>query len=242
MKKEVLKKTLFILLISIISINLSAFVTIKQGEKDEIRDLPSFNKLSLKISADVYLKQSSKQEVKIEASERLLNLIETKVENGILKIKWKKSKVLSHKEKIKIYISMKDIKALIISGSGDIMAKSKIKTDKLSLEISGSGDILIGRLNAKEVSAVISGSADIVIREGAELDKLKVVISGSGDVEASGIMAKDASVTISGSGSCNLHTSEKLYAKIAGSGDIVYTGDALIDAKIAGSGSVKHKN
>ena len=241
MKKEVLKKSLFILLISVISINLSAFVTLKQGEKNEVRDLPSFNKLTLKISADVYLTQSDKQSVKIEASEKLLNLIETKVENGELKIEWKKRRI-SHNEKIKIYISMKDIFALTISGSGDIVAKGEINTKSIDLVISGSGDITIAKLNAKQISAVISGSADILIKEGNLADELEIVISGSGDIEMSKLKAKKVEIVISGSGSCSVYASEKIVAAISGSGDVVYYGNAVVDAMVSGSGSVKHKN
>ncbi|MBN2756350.1 MAG: DUF2807 domain-containing protein [Bacteroidales bacterium] len=241
MKKEVLKRSLIILAVLFLSVNINISAIGNQpNQNSQDRDLPSFTEINLAISANIYLKQSDKQSFKIEASDEMLELIETKVSNGELTIKWKKNNV-SHSEKIKIYISMKDINALKISGSGDIIADGKIETQNLELKISGSGDISLNELNAKNISAKISGSADIVINGGNDAEKLDISISGSGDVKTSGLKVKEVEVTVSGSGDCYVYASEKLTARVAGSGDIYYSGNAFIDAKVAGSGSIKHR-
>jgi hypothetical protein len=84
--------------------------------------------------------------------------------------------------------------SLNISGSADITGVGE--TDELVLELSGSGDVDLGRLKAKGAEVDISGSADATIAptEWADLD-----ISGRGDVRLLTRPAK-LETDVSGSG------------------------------------------
>jgi len=231
-KIQLIISVMSILLITNFQINASTF------QNSKTRDLPKFTSLKLAISADVYLTQSSTQSFRIEASDKLVNLIETEVKNGNLTIKWSKNNV-RHNEKIKIYISMEDIVGLAISGSGDIIADGKIKTDKISLKISGSGDMSFSNLEANDIQSKISGSADISISGTQTVNSFSVAISGSGGIEAAKLKVENAKIKISGSGNCKLSVSEQLDATISGSGDIYYSGRPKINGKVAGSGSIR---
>ncbi|MEN8122887.1 MAG: DUF2807 domain-containing protein, partial [Bacteroidota bacterium] len=148
-KIQLFISALSILLITNFQINAETL----QNSKN--RDLPKFTSVKLAISANVYLTQSNKQSFRIEASDKLIKLIETKVENGRLTIKWSKWNV-NHSEKIKIYISMEKIEGVAISGSGDIIADGTVKTDKIELAISGSGDMSFSNLQANDIKSKIS--------------------------------------------------------------------------------------
>lgn len=231
-KIQLFVSVISLLLITNFQINAESF------QNSKSRDLPKFTSLKLAISADVYLTQSSTQSFRIEASDKLIELIETEVKNGRLIIKWTKNNVRNN-EKIKIYISMEDIENLTISGSGDIIADGKIKTDKLELTISGSGDMSFSNLEANDIKSRISGSADISISGTQTVNNFSVAISGSGDVRAAKLPVKNASIKISGSGNCKLNVSEQLDATISGSGDIYYSGRPKINGRVAGSGSIR---
>jgi len=234
------KIQLFISVLSILLItNFQINAEILQNSKS--RDLPVFSSVKLAISANVYLTQSSTQSFRIEASDKLVQLIETEVKNGRLVIKWTKNNV-RHSEKIKIYISMKEIEGVAISGSGDILAEGEINTDKIELAISGSGDMTFSNLNANDIQSKISGSADIYLAGTKTANSLSVGISGSGDVKAEKLPVKNAIIKISGSGNCKLTVSERLDAKISGSGDIYYKGRPVVNGRVAGSGSIKGMN
>jgi len=215
MKKKLFISVLGILLITNFQISAHAL------QNSKIRNLAEFSSMRLAISANVYLTQSNTQSLRIEASDKLVELIETEVKNGQLTIKWSKNNV-RHSEKIKIYISMKEVTGLAISGSGDIIADSKINTDKIDLAISGSGNIFLQDLNANDIKSRISGA-----------------ISGSGDVKASELPVKNVKIKISGSGNCKVNVSERLDAVISGSGDVYYKGRPIINGKVAGSGKIK---
>ncbi len=217
------------------------FSTTTFAQNGQVRNVPTFDELNLSISANVYLKQGSTQKVEIQASDRLLEKIETEVKGSALSIKWNEKNV-RHTEKIKIYITMTKVNALRIAGSGDILASGLITTSDLDLKISGSGNIELSDVKANKISSKIAGSADISLKGNSTVDQLLVGISGSGDVRADELPVNDVSVAISGSGDCKVNAIKTLKAKVAGSGDVYYKGRAIIDSKVAGSGSIKHIN
>jgi hypothetical protein len=221
-------------------LNVNACSTVVCQNKQE-RKVPAFNELKLSISANVILNQGPEQKVEIVASDESLNLIETEVVNGTLSIKWTE-KFVTHVEKITIYITMVDIKGLVIAGSGDIIAQDKISAGSLNLSISGSGKINLNDLSATDIKASIAGSADISISGSSQINSLEARISGSGKIIAPNILVKNVDISISGSGDCTVNASESLDAKVSGSGNVYYSGSAIINAKVSGSGKIKKIN
>ena len=106
----------------IIAIAASTFVSCKKnggfcfkGNGDivtEERDLSDFTQISLSTSADVYYTQADEYSVKVEASQNLMEIIETKVEGSKLKIKRKKGTCLRGNNPIRIYVNSPDIETI----------------------------------------------------------------------------------------------------------------------------------
>lgn len=84
--------------------------------------------------------------------------------------------------------------ALRISGSGSMRAQGSV--DRLTANVSGSGDARLGELAAKQATVHISGSGKV---EASPKDSADVTISGSGDVK---LLTRPAELRskISGSG------------------------------------------
>ena len=204
------------------------------GQDKETRDVSTFTGVSLGISGDLYLTQGSPQKVVIQA-ENNLDEIETEVRDGVLRIKtdnWN-----SRIKGVKIWITMPEVEALNVSGSGDIIAETAINADELELKVSGSGSINISELKGDEIGAAISGSGDLKLAGSA--DEMELRISGSGSVFAEGLKVNECGIKISGSGSCKIDVTGELDASISGSGRVTYYGNPQIDARISGSGKVR---
>ncbi len=219
----------FLFSIILVSATLIAF-----GQDKEARDVSTFTGVSLGISGDLYLTQGSPQKVVIQA-ENNLDEIETEVRNGVLRIKtdnWN-----SRIKGVKIWITMPEVEALSVSGSGDIIAETPINADELELKVSGSGSIKIPELKGDEIEAAISGSGDLKLAGSA--DEMELRISGSGSVFAEGLKVNECGIKISGSGSCKIDVTGELDASISGSGRVTYYGNPQIDARISGSGKVR---
>jgi hypothetical protein len=207
-------------------------------QNKEKRDVGSFNKISLGISADLYLSQGSKTEVVIDAEERMMEYIITEVTNGNLKIKYDKWRVPRHK-RIKIYITIPEIKGLNVSGSGDIIAETDINGEDIEFNISGSGKIIIDNLKVSDAEASISGSGGLLLAGSETLESFEISISGSGDMKAEKLKVDKFMARISGSGTCEVHVLSELTANISGSGGVYYAGNPIVDVRISGSGKVR---
>ena len=207
-------------------------------ENKETRKVAEFDKIGLAVPANLYLTQGSKNELIIEADDDLLAKILTEVNGTGLEIRFEKWYHFKGHGKINIYITVKDIKALGVSGSGDIIAKSAINAEKLNLEVTGSGSILIDNLSVKDVYTLVTGSGDINIKGTSKANSLNAEVTGSGDIE-SNIEFKNGELDITGSGSIRANISDDLNADITGSGSIYYKGNPVIDADITGSGKIR---
>lgn len=175
----------------------------------------NFDALGLGISATVYVSQGS-HSVSIEAQQNIIDNIKTEVKNGSWNIDFDK-RVNGHSD-ITIHVSMPNIKALSIGGSGSIIGKSTFNNlGNLAIAIGGSGTV------------ELAGSAKDV----------EISIAGSGDVKTAGLKANNCEVSIAGSGDAYIEVNGGLDVSIAGSGDVHYKGAPKVSSSIAGSGSVK---
>lgn len=217
-----------------LSITLVSATVLASGQGKEGRDVSSFTGVSLGIAGDLFLTQGSPQQVIIQAEDNL-DKIETVVREGVLRIRtdnWS-----SRIKGVRIWITMPEVEALNVSGSGNILAETSINADELELRVSGSGKIKIPELKGEEMEAAISGSGDIILSGSA--DEIEISISGSGNVDAEGLKVNECGIKISGSGDCNIDVTGELDASISGSGSVTYYGDPQIDARVSGSGKVK---
>ncbi|MBN2480540.1 MAG: DUF2807 domain-containing protein [Bacteroidales bacterium] len=225
-------------IICLIAFSCTSPVSLSGQTARTTRDLPAFASVSLAISADVLISQGDRQQVEIEADENVIDIIETNVNGDDLVIKtedffWR------NMGQVRIYITMPDIKALQVSGSGDITTQTPVNTDDIRLNISGSGSIVIEDLKSGDVNATITGSGDVRITGNASANNLKAVITGSGDFRAEDLAFENAVVNITGSGTARIRVLNELKTNITGSGDVYYRGDPLIDARSTGSGRTR---
>jgi hypothetical protein len=209
--------------------------------EEQNRDVPSFSEISMRVSGRVYLEQGDRQSVRVVASESMLDEIITEVKDRSLVIRFKSTNLFMRSfnpGKIEIYVTVPEINALSVSGSGDITADNEINTRILDLSVSGSGNIRFEQLVADRVKAGISGSGNVQVNDG-RAEGLTVTVSGSGSYKGADFEVSDVDVRISGSGNCTVHAGESLKARVSGSGNVVYAGNPSVDTSVVGSGRVK---
>lgn len=233
------------------------------GQSRQTRNVDTFTKISFRVPGKLYVRQGSPQKVEIEGSKDALEKTDVKVENGRLVIgregKWS-NWGFGNDDEVNVYVTVKDIDALNVSGSGDIIGETKIVTRELDLNVSGSGNLKVDAEVSGEMEADVSGSGDLLVKgscasfnsdvsgSGKVNAAVKVSneaefgVSGSGKVEASG-SASTVKVSISGSGkvlAANMETNT-CKVRISGSGDVEIAVKNEIDANITGSGSVRYR-
>ena len=228
-------------LITLVAILVIAGTQLLVAQSSQKREVSAFTEISLRIGANVHLKQGESQSVEVKCSESTLAKLITEVSDRKLVIRYPNDSWFSkwNPGPVDIYVTMPQIDALVISGSGSIFSEGKIESRILDASISGSGDIKLVNLKAEKVSATLSGSGNIHLFGKQNASELKVAISGSGNVKAIEFPADKVDVKISGSGNCWVNSIKNLVVKLAGSGNVVYRGNPSVDSSIAGSGKVK---
>jgi hypothetical protein len=234
------------------------------AQTKETRNVSTFTKISFRVPGKLYLKQGSPQKVEIEGKKDVLEKIETEVDGNRLVIgkegKWMDWSWGDNDDKVNVYITVKDIEGLSVSGSGDLIGQGKINSSDLDLNVSGSGSLQLEAAVNGDLEADVSGSGEIVLKgscrnydsdvsgsgridlDVAISDKASFGVSGSGKILAAGT-AKEVKTNISGSGkvlAANLETN-KCDVRISGSGDVEINVKSELDANISGSGSVSYK-
>ena len=228
-------------LITLVAILVIAGTQLLVAQSSQKREVSAFTEISLRIGANVHLKQGEPQSIEVKCSESTLAKLITEVSDRKLIIRYPNDTWFSkwNPGPVDIYVTMPQIDALVISGSGSIFSEGKIESRILDASISGSGDIKLVDLKAEKVSATLSGSGNIHLFGKQNASELKVAISGSGNVKAIEFPADKVDVKISGSGNCWVNSTKNLVVKLAGSGNVVYRGNPSVDSSIAGSGKVK---
>ena len=202
---------------------------------NESRTLSKFSGVVCIGSIDVNIILDKNFKASVSANAVVIPEVETTVEDGILYIKMKNSK-MQDIGKIQVDVYTSELNMVKIQGSGNINCNEAIKASSLSLIIQGSGDINMS-VDAQKVSGKIEGSGNITLNGNAMNSDFS--IEGSGNINALELASSNSDVSIAGSGNCNVNVSGNLNAVVKGSGNVMYTGGAKVKATSHGSGKIK---
>lgn len=205
----------------------------------EIRNRTGFEGLKVSICGQVNFQVANQYKVELFAQRDVLEVLQTKVDDDILEIKWSKPVNIRNCNDIVLNIAGPDLKSIFTSGSSDIDVSGPVVESTLELGISGSGSIEIDYAeitNAIDVRVSGSGNVDI---EGGKTKQSEIFLSGSGNIELAKFKMDNADCNISGSGNITVNVANFLDAHISGSGDIYYYGSPKIESKISGSGKLR---
>ena len=208
----------------------------------------NFTGLNLAGSPDVtYTQKAGKPTVEVYTSDNIVDLLDIKVNNKTLNIKFKKGVNVSF-NKLEIRISSETLNNISVAGSGNVELANGLKTDYLKISVAGSGNIKADNITCtNDVSVSIAGSGDLKLNNVSATNTEASVagsgtailtgttqeasyrVAGSGDLFASDLQAKRVSASVAGSGDIKCHATEFLKARTSGSGDIGYKGNPELD-------------
>ncbi len=196
------------------------------------RPLEDFSGVKINGTTDITLTQGEANSLNLEAgSKEEQDAIKTEIRNGVLEI------ISTKGSDVKINVTVKALKTVVVNGTGDIHTTNQLKADELSISSNGSGDIHI-ETESKKINAEVNGTGNIYLHGKTEL--LEASVSGIGDLKASKLDANKVVVSVSGVGSAKVNAKQSLDAKVSGVGDVVYTDEpAEKKVELNGVGSVR---
>ncbi|MFK7814688.1 MAG: head GIN domain-containing protein [Maribacter sp.] len=219
-------------------IQIGNFGTGKKGNGNVITENRKVNDDFTEVSASeglmVYVTQADEFSIEVEADENVMDLIETDIRNGKLRIHAEENIGRATKN---IYVSLPEITTLRSSSGAQLESKNAIRVNEL--EINGSSG---GQLNLE----VVANEIDIDASSGAHLsisgkaDEAMVDVSSGGHINAKNLETRTCNADASSGGSVKIQVSKSLVADASSGGNISYSGDPNVEKKKSVSGSV-HK-
>jgi len=185
---------------------------------EESRDVSGFDEVELRGIGNLTIEQTGNESLTVVAEEDVLPKLTTEVANDRLIIGPKPNTTARTTEPINYKLTVENLNALAVSGSGDVQAEG-IETDRLAVTIGGAGSVEVG----------------------GEADEQEIDISGSGDYRAEGLDSKVVKIGVSGAGSAVVNASEHLDANVSGAGSVEYVGDSTVEQDVSGAGRVNKR-
>jgi hypothetical protein len=180
-------------------------------------NLPSFTSVESHYDIKAVISYGATQEVTATGYDNLLNILDFKVEAGVLKLKFNTNYNTIRNGNVVANIRIPVLSGATIHGSQNIYVTGFMNGNAVHAKIHGSGSI---RMNNSSYQAAI------------------LEIFGSGGIDAKGVPTKQTEAKIHGSGTINVAVSERLKAGIFGSGNIYYWGNPVVETTQNGSGRV----
>ncbi|OYX23806.1 MAG: hypothetical protein B7Z16_01715 [Algoriphagus sp. 32-45-6] len=210
-----------------------AVVFTVQAQKSQIRTPGTFTKIETGGSWDVFITKGDRDEIRLESGSFDLSKVITELTGRKLEIKLERGNYRN--VDLEVYITVRELESVGVSGSGNVQLLSDFGADEFSLGSSGSGVIEAKRITAEKLNVGMSGSGEIRIA-GGQVENLHVGQSGSGNFEGINLIAQNVKVGKSGSGQTSVHAEKSLTVGSSGSGNVYYRGNPE-NQSIASSGS-----
>lgn len=199
----------------------------------ETRTPGNFTSVGSLGSWDVVITIGDKDEVKLVSKGFDLDKVITEVEDGRLEIKLEKGR--HNNVNFTAYVTVRELESVGLSGSGNMEVDSDVSSRTFSIGSSGSGNIVMKKVDAQTLSVGMSGSGKVMI-EGGSCETANIGQSGSGSFDALDLMAGDVKIGKSGSGSTSIGVEGDLKVASSGSGNVYIKGSPA-NQTVASSGS-----
>lgn len=213
-------------------------------EHAQERKLGSFSGVEISGAMDLYLSQGTEDAVAVSAgAEELLERIKTEVRGNMLHIYFD-GKGMNWRtwgnNKIKAYITFKNIKRIEASGACNVRTTGKLSLGELIIEMSGASDFT-GEVSISSLRIDLSGAS--VVRISGKAEKAIFLASGASSIRAYDLITDYCKVEASGASGIRLQVNKELNASASGGSSVLYKGDGVIRViSSSGAASVKRRN
>lgn len=236
-KKQSVTLAFLLLILSSIVAQTSKKMVVDGAAQD--RNLSGFTSINVSNAFDVYISQGNKDAVGVSASdESATNNIKTYISGGVLYLSFNQKSWGSWKNnKLKAYITVKDLQKLTVSGACNVSFVDPIISDKLLVSISGASDIK-GPVKVNSLKVGASGASNISL-SGTATD-VDFNISGACSIKSLDLVTDNCAVVASGASSIRLTINKYLKANISGASDIRYKGTVgRFETRTSGASDIK---
>ena len=203
---------------------------------EEVRQVGEFDQIQVSRGMNVYVTQGSPEKVVVIADNNLHEVIETKVEGGVLKV-YVNENVRWAKEK-KVMVTVEKLSGVQTSSGSNVWSQNQIMSENLELSAS-SGANLTMDVNAKYLKADCSSGANIKLSGLAKEADLET--SSGANLKGEELKADNCKMRASSGGNVSSTVNGRLEAKASSGGNVAYFGEPTETDVNTSSGGNIHK-
>lgn len=227
--------------------------------KEQSRGNMDFSAINISGAVDVFISHATDASVMVSGDENLIDSIETRVDDGVLYIRFKKGFGYSSKKGLKVTVPNNGhISSIAASGSSDVLVEKTLTANDLEISCMGSSDFK-GAVKAQTCKLTFLGSSDF--KGDIQAQECKLSFQGSSDFKGS-LEALTCEISCAGSSdciitgkanTCKAHLSgscdfkgydfvvDTLECTSAGSSDVQITCNKELRIRASGSSDVNYK-
>lgn len=237
-----MNKLLLAVSLLVVSIAASAQKVINDPNA-QARAVNPFHAIHVSSSFDVILTQGNEEKVVVSASEeKYLQNITTRVENGVLEIKYEDNRKLWRgNPKLKAYIAVKNIDELKASGACIVNIEGSLNTSDFNLHLTGASKLKGQLMVNGKFTVDLTGASDVVVSGTA--NETNIEATGASDIKAYDFKTQVCTIRASGASDIKISVDKELSASLTGASTVNYKGSAMIrDIKTSGASTISRKS
>lgn len=236
-----MKKSLFAIASLLFVLNYSSIAQDKDKDKDWdndknriegsghliTKDVPvqPFDEIEAGGVFHVILSQGGKEGVKIEADDNLMDLFEVKNEGSKLVVSMKKHSNFNSKNKMKVYITFKNLKHMELKMVGDLSSDNNLSFGNLSIDNKSVGSV---KLNMTVQTLNVDNKAVGDLKLNGKAENAVIKNKGVGSFEASDFVVQKMNIENTGVGSASVNAEKELIIKDSFLGKVKNKGAATV--------------
>ena len=205
----------------------------------ETRSLGSFSRVEVATDAELVISQGPQQEVRVEGQRNILDILDTDVSGGKLRVETGRYNLRSH-EPIRVLVTVPALTDVRLSSSGSIRSTGVWSATDFGVEDTGSGSIELALGQVQSLRTRVTGSGSVTLRGAAGAHTVN--LTGSGELRGYDLSTGSTDLTATGSGRGYVRVADRLDVKLTGSGSAYYKGRPSVTQRTTGSGRVVDAN
>jgi Putative auto-transporter adhesin, head GIN domain len=202
----------------------------------QTREVPAFHAVSVESGIHATVSVGPQRPLELQGDEKALALIETTVEDGELRIGFKRhswTHWVSHE--VHVSIQTPELRALGASGGSDIRAEMT-SAPETEIAASGGGEVHVRGIDTDSLQ--ISGSGGAVIEVAGRAGQAEIEMSGGTEVKGAALSVRNVRIDGSGGSEAELRADGRISGSLSGGSELHIRGNARSRVATSGGSSV----
>ncbi len=207
--------------------------------KTEEREVPAFTAVHLASGIKGTIEIGPRKALRLEASEETLARIETVVEDGQLRVGFKRTSGWGgnwNSGDVRVTVTTPELREVSASGGAEVTAAlaSNPRGDELVVEVSGGGEAHLTGIDTKRLEAQASGGARLELS--GRTDELRLGLSGGAVLKGKKLTTRDLRISGSGGAVATLQATGEARGSLSGGSQLHLTGRGGAKSRVKTSG------